>query len=163
MFNHVQKTPEWCGRIVSEKSLETDVATDMVPQYVYYTPNMKNDGHDTNVGYAANWLDLFLKSKMASNLLTKRTLFFVTFDESEVSRMNRSSKARHIEAIKNIENATNRVYAVLFGEPVHLLAGTIDRSPYTHYSLLRTVEENWSLGSLGREDAKSTAFGFRSA
>ncbi|KAI8852110.1 hypothetical protein BC829DRAFT_440855 [Chytridium lagenaria] len=26
------------------------------PRYMFYTPNMDNDGHDTSVGYASNWL-----------------------------------------------------------------------------------------------------------
>jgi hypothetical protein len=34
----------------------------------------------------------------------------------------------------------------------------VDANGYSHYSLFRTVEDAFGLGSLGREDAKSQAF-----
>jgi hypothetical protein len=38
-----------------------------------------------------------------------------------------------------------------------VLAGTgNDCTQYNHYSLLRTVEDNWGLGNLGRHDATAT-------
>lgn len=66
-----------------------------------------------------------------------RTLIVVTYDEDDY-------------------NYHNRVYTVLVGSTIP--AGSSDTTHYTHYSLLKTVEENWNLGSLGRNDAHSNHF-----
>jgi hypothetical protein len=33
-----------------------------------------------------------------------------------------------------------------------------DSTHYDHYSLLRTIESNWELGNLGRNDTKGNTF-----
>ncbi|KAJ7106626.1 hypothetical protein C8R44DRAFT_885902 [Mycena epipterygia] len=35
------------------------------------------------------------------------------------------------------------------------LCGTMDDTLYTHYSTLSTVQANWGLGSLGRQDTNA--------
>ena len=40
------------------------------------------------------------------------------------------------------------------------LAGSKDNNPYTHYSLLATVEQNWGLPNLGRNDATASVYQF---
>ena len=39
-------------------------------------------------------------------------------------------------------------------------AGTVDKTLYNHYSLLKTVEDNWDLGDLGRNDKTAIPFSF---
>lgn len=47
----------------------------------------------------------------------------------------------------------NRVLALLLGSAVPSdLVGTTDSTEFNHYSLSKTAEENWSLGSLGAND-----------
>ncbi|CAG8739677.1 15553_t:CDS:2, partial [Racocetra fulgida] len=36
-----------CAKIVPGTQLDTDINNNAVPQFVYYTPNQNNDGHDT--------------------------------------------------------------------------------------------------------------------
>jgi len=51
----------------------------------------------------------------------------------------------------------NCVLTLLLGGAVPESArGTTDPTYYTHYSLLSTVQANWALGSLGREDTNKT-------
>lgn len=38
--------------------------------------------------------------------------------------------------------------------------GTEDNTAYNHHSLLKTVEDNWNLGTLGRGDEKANSFQF---
>ncbi|MBI3795276.1 MAG: hypothetical protein HY280_11210 [Nitrospinae bacterium] len=45
------------------------------------------------------------------------------------------------------------VYTVFLGPMVR--AGGTDDTKYNHYSLLRTIEDNFELGTLGREDEKA--------
>ena len=44
----------------------------------------------------------------------------------------------------------NRVLTVLYGDQV--VPGRVSQTHYTHYSLLRTIEETMGLGTLGQLD-----------
>ncbi|MBI5636696.1 MAG: hypothetical protein HZA03_01865 [Nitrospinae bacterium] len=103
-----------------------------LPSYSLFVPNMDNDGHDTSIAYASNWLKGFLEPLLARPELAK-TLVVVTFDESKTGN--------------------SPVYTVFLGSMIR--AGTTDDTVYDHYNLLRTVEDNFQLGDMGREDAKS--------
>jgi hypothetical protein len=131
-----------CAKNVHAKQLDVDISNDSVPQVVYYTPNMDNNGHDTNVGYASEWLESFLKPRLGKPAFSTRTLFFITFDEDDSSWGSGSSL----------------VYAVLYGDVVKDQAGTINSDRYSHYSLLKTIEDNWDLGTLNRNDKTARTF-----
>jgi len=45
----------------------------------------------------------------------------------------------------------NHIYTVVFGDPV--MPGSVSDMRYDHYSLLRTIEALFGLGTLGRQDA----------
>jgi hypothetical protein len=117
-----------------------DVNASALPQWMFVTPNMVDDGHDTNVDFAGEWLDYWLLPLLNdTNFNDNRTLILLTFDESETYTVN------------------NHIFALLLGgalpENAH---GTVDSTYYTHYSSLSTVEANWGLGSLGRGDTNKT-------
>jgi hypothetical protein len=38
--------------------------------------------------------------------------------------------------------------------------GTVDKTKYDHYSMLKTIEDNWDLGDLGRHDKAAIPFNF---
>jgi len=136
----VTRSSTLCAKNVNSRQLDTDIAANNVPQLVYYTPNMDNDGHDTGVGYASQWLESFLKPRLTKPALTTRTLFVITFDEEEDYF------------------GDNKVYTVLYGDVVKAKAGTTDSTRYSHYSLLRTIEDNWELGTLGKKDRDARPF-----
>jgi len=140
-MNTVNSNPDLCAKVVDEKQLDRDIAANKVPQLVYYTPDMNNDGHDTGVSYASEWLRKFLSKRFSKPSFTKNTLFFVTFDERE-----------------DYDGGDNLVFTVMFGPVVDAWKGRKDNRSYSHYSLLRTIEENWSLGSLGRNDKNARVF-----
>ena len=52
----------------------------------------------------------------------------------------------------------NKIDTYMLGSMVQPL--TNDGAYYNHYSLLRTIEDNWQLGNLGRNDAQATPFKF---
>jgi hypothetical protein len=135
-FRNVQENPARCDRIVNAEQLRADVARDTLPQYSLYIPNVRNDGHDTGVAYADTWLKTFLSPLLENPSFKKDTLVVVTFDE-------------------NGGFWGNRIYTALVGPMVR--AGATNGTRYDHYSLLRTIEENYDVGSLGREDARATA------
>jgi len=150
MFDNVRNNATLCSRIVDLNQLDADIAADTVPQVVYITPNMNNDGHDTSVTDAANWMENWLEPRRQNPALAKGTLFVLTFDENE----------SYTFAPKAQANIENRVLTVFFGEPTLASAGQKISTPYTHYSLLRTIEDNWSLGTLGRNDDTAQAIVF---
>ncbi|KAJ3310145.1 hypothetical protein HDV04_005339 [Boothiomyces sp. JEL0838] len=125
-----------CANIVPASQLASDIQNKKVPNYVFYTPNMQNDGHDTDVGTASNWVENTI-GPLFTNPYFANTLFLITFDEDE-------------------SYTTNQVYALLMGGGV--TPGSKDNTAYTHYSQLATVEMLFNLSNLGQNDAKATPF-----
>ena len=102
-----------------------------------YTPNLDDDGHDPvldpqkGLAKASNWLKHFLTEWFPLDETTKGTLVVITFDESEGHEQ------------------TNRIYTIFLGDMIK--PGGI-AATYTHYNLLRTIEENFGLGTLNTGD-----------
>lgn len=134
-FVDVQNSPARCAKIVPSKQLAQDVAANNLPQYSLYIPDLDNDGHDTGVAYASKWLQGFLTPLQDNKNFSAGTAVVVTFDEG-------------------LNGSTNQIYTIFVGEPVK--PGTSNNTRYTHYDLLRTIEDNFKLGNLGREDAKAS-------
>ncbi|KAJ6153659.1 Phosphoesterase [Penicillium chermesinum] len=112
-----------------------DLEHERIPQYMFITPNMTNDAHDSDINVAGSWLADFLPPLLKNEYFSKDTLILVTFDET----------GNYTEA--------NRVYSFLVGGavPQHL-KGTWDDTFYTHYSIIASLSANWGLPSLGRWD-----------
>ena len=114
----------------------TDVNASALPQWIWITPNLVDDGHDTDINFEASWLSFWLMPLLNDTRFNDdRTLILLTADENETSGIN------------------NRVFNLLLGGAVpQNLRGQTDSTYYTHFSSLSTVEANWQLGSLGRGD-----------
>jgi hypothetical protein len=114
-----------------------DVNASVLPQWMFITPNLANDAHDTNINFASQWLEYFLFPLLQDTRFNdNKTLILLTFDENET------------------ETENNQVYSLLLGGAVPTsMHGSSDSTYYTHYSAMSTVEANWGLGSLGRGDA----------
>jgi hypothetical protein len=137
-FREVQE--KWCDHVVRVDSTREDNyfvrdARQGLVAYSFYSPNRNNDGHDTGVKFAAEWLKTFLDKKFPENL-RKGTLIIVTFDESD-------------------HNADNRICTLFLGDMVK--EGS-QQDPkvldhyYTHYSVLRMIENNFGLEPLAAGD-----------
>jgi hypothetical protein len=136
IYDSVASVPSRLARHRNFNDLAADVNASALPQWLFVTPNMVNDGHDTSIDYTASWLQYWLVPLLNdTNFNDNGTLIVLTFDETETYTVN------------------NRVLTILLGGAVpENLRGTTDSTYYTHYSLLSTVEANWGLGSLGRGD-----------
>lgn len=120
-----------------------DLEQDRLPQWMFITPNMTSDGHDSSVTVAGAWTRNFLEPLLNDTRFMNNTLVLVTFDEN-------SSYA-----------IQNRVLAVLLGDAVpEELVGTTDDNFYNHYSEIATVEANWGLHTLGRWDVGANVYSF---
>jgi Phosphoesterase family. len=137
-FASIQLNPSRCAHVVDANEFIRDVRSGSLPNYSFYTPNMRHDGHDTSLGAASAWLKRFLNQLRNEPILHQRTLIVVTWDEGE------GQDARD-----------NRVLTVLLGDAV--VPGEYG-ARLTHYSLLRTIEDNFGLGSVGAGDRSASPF-----
>ncbi len=128
-----------------------------LPQFAWYGPNIQNCGHTvpgskvsggslTNINFAANWLQGFLDPLLQNQTFMDGTLIVLTFDEDWPQK-----------PIGQPESG-DPIYTVLLGSMIS--AGTTQTRNYTHYNLLATIEKNFNLGNLGRNDATADPFNF---
>jgi hypothetical protein len=128
------------SRIRNFNDFAVDLANDSLSQWIFITPNLRDDGHDTSVAYASAWLSYWLLPLLNdTNFNTASTLILLTFDENETYTIG------------------NNVFSILLGGVIPQgMKNTTDPTFYTHYSTLSTVENNWDLGNLGRQDTNKT-------
>lgn len=76
----------------------------------------------------------------------KGTLIVVTFDEADYNA----------DSYDTNYDGPNQVYTVLLGDMIP--PGTTFDRPYNHYSLIKTIEKNFQLGDLGKNDRDANWF-----
>ena len=82
--------------------------------------------------------------------ICRHTLVVVTFDESDF-------EADYLPDLASSYDGPNHIYTVLLGDCIE---PGFEEEGYNHYSLLRTIEQNFSLGHLGKNDAAANWFQF---
>jgi acid phosphatase len=127
----------------SRSMFHKDLEANKLPQWMFITPNMTSDGHDTNVGVAGKWCRAFLEPLLDNKNFMQNTLVLLTWDENETYAER------------------NQIMGILLGDavPKHLV-GTTDNNFYNHYSEIATVEANWGLHTLGRWDVGANVYEF---
>ena len=137
-FREVQR--KFCDRVIGVDSSKSnnyfiEDAKKGLVAYSFYTPNLNHDGHDTTVQTAGAWVRKFLGSTYPEKLRAG-TLVVVTFDESG-------------------GNEDNRIYTLFLGD---MVKDASQQDPamlhrrYTHYNVLRTIEDNFGLEPLTSND-----------
>jgi len=139
-LSFIEVQQKWCDRVIRVDSSRSDnfFAQDAkkgLVAYSFYTPNLNHDGHDTTVDVAAAWLKKFLDDTFPEKL-RQGTLVIVTFDESG-------------------GNEDNRIFTMFLGDMVK--DGSLQdpkalAKRYNHYSVLRTIEDNFGLPPLTAND-----------
>lgn len=135
-YLNVQNDADRCAKIVDASELDQDKNAGTLPDFMFYVPNQKNDGHDTGVDYADRWFQRRFEPLLADPRFSDGTLTIATYDES------------------SLLSATNQIYTALVGPMVQSGARYTARAD--HYSLLRTIELALGLGDLGGRDAAAT-------
>jgi phospholipase C len=131
-FKSIRNSPERCANIVSADAFDAR----RLPNFALFSPDNRNNGHDTGLGYAGRWLKGFLDPLLNDRAVMQDTLIVVTFDESDSKK-------------------DKRIFTVLLGSNVR--PGHVSDQALSHYDLLRTIEDNFELGQLGRQDASASA------
>lgn len=108
----------------------THFAPDMkavVPQFVWITPGLCNDGHDCSTAVADQWLSKVVPQILATSAWQKNGVLFITWDEG-------SGTGNHVLTL------------VIHANPMERRSA---RS-YDHYSMLATIEDRLGLPRLGQ-------------
>lgn len=135
LYNSVTENEMRTRQIKNFRHFEQDLAHEQLPQWAFFTPNMTNDAHDTNMTFAGHWLRRWISPLLENEYFMNNTLILLTFDEDSTY------------------NKTNNIFSILLGGAVpENLHGTEDDTFYTHYSIIASVSANWGLPSLGRWD-----------
>lgn len=133
-FTNIQKNAARCANITDATKFADDFKSGAIADFSFYIPNLENDGHNTGVAFAAKWFAKTLAPLFYDKNLMKNRLVFMTFDEDDYSQQN-------------------KIFTALLGSSVK--PGVQISTKYNHYSLLRTIEDFWQLGTLGQEDQKA--------
>jgi acid phosphatase len=119
----------------------TDMKANALPQWMFITPNMTSDGHDSSVTVAGTWTRNFLEPLLDNKKFMDNTMVLITWDENH-------TYTKH-----------NRVLGILLGDALEKKwVGKTDKHFYNHYSEISTVEANWDLHTLGRFDVGANVF-----
>lgn len=153
-FQQVINAPNLSSQIVDASQFATDLAAGNLPNYTWYTPNLINDGHTLADQTANDPLDhkpniiniqKFLETFLGPDPIATfppSTLIVITFDEAYPYQ------------------DPYQVYTLLIGDMLGAWKGETRFEAYNHYSLLRTVEENFGLASLKRNDIVANPYWF---
>ncbi|WP_163835903.1 alkaline phosphatase family protein [Spartinivicinus ruber] len=161
----VQNEQRW-QKIRNETEFWKDISHGTLPEYAWFTPNMWSDGHyllgtdespheraPALVDQLALWLEGFfsdLKFPGPNSLLPEKTLVVVTFDEADF-------EADYDQHRKYTYDGPNQIYTALLGD---MIKPGQQHEGYNHYSLLKTIEKNFNLNSLGKNDQYANWFQF---
>jgi hypothetical protein len=165
-FSAIVRSQERWKHVENEASLFADLLNGEFPEYAWFTPNIWSDGHWVDgtgeeskprapelVDQQARWLEGFfnrLRFPGPHSHLPPNTLVVVTFDESDFENNYQPDLA-------STYDGPNQIYTVLLANEIE---PAFEEEGYNHYSLLRTIEVNFSLDHLGKNDAGANWFQF---
>lgn len=135
-FTNVSRNSARCANIVNMAQLQTDWSKAKLSNFNLVVPNMDNDGHDTGVDVAADWVNANIVPMLKDPVAMKDTVVILTFDEATFF-------------------GRNQVFTAVFSP--NLPMKKVINDQVNHISLLKWIEDEWSLGNLGREDASASA------
>ncbi|MGA2531728.1 MAG: alkaline phosphatase family protein [Candidatus Aminicenantales bacterium] len=146
-FEPIRRDPERLRRgVVPIAQLASDLEKKTLPDYAFIVPDMCNSAHDCGLEVADRWLGKHVGLILGSPAFDANCLVVLTFDEGRTVEgcCGRPPRA-----------GGGRVATVLVSPLVQ--AGLEDPTPYSHYSLLKTVLKSWDLEDLGKTSDPSVA------
>ncbi len=146
-FDSIRLNSTRCNNsIVPLTTLYTDLANNQLPNFSFIMPNLCNSGHNCPAATADQWVSDMVGKLQASPALGKNSLIIIAFDEgSEKSTAGCCGLS---------SPAGGQVAAVLISPTA--LTDFTDNTPYSHYSLLKTILTAWGLPALGQTAQDST-------
>lgn len=165
-YENIVRNPARWKKIQTEADFFADLLNGTLPNYAWFTPDMWHDGHYLDgtqvdpeerapalVDQLAKWLEGFfgkLKFPGPNSHLPDNTLVVVTFDEADF-------EDDYDQGDKYTYDGPNQIYTVLLGD---MITPGVEEEGYNHYSLIRTIEKNFGLEDLGKNDRHANWFRF---
>jgi len=139
-FTPIRENKARCTQsIVPLTQLDLDIAADNLPNFIFISPDICNSAHDCPINITDDWLgNIVTKLKDSLDASNQPYLIVLTFDEGQGNH----------GCCGLPELAGGRVATVLISPQVK--SGFQDDTPYTHYSLLKTILAAWNLPALGK-------------
>jgi acid phosphatase len=133
----VRDAPARCDRVLPFRRFDPDLVAGRLPTVACVVPDLRHDMHSGPVAVADTWLHRLFSQLATNPVWRQNTRVVVTFDEGTRSdtRSGRDSLGRG-----------GRILTIVVGPGV---PPGRDATPYTHYSLLRSIETAFGLPFLG--------------
>ncbi|MDP9331256.1 MAG: alkaline phosphatase family protein [Actinomycetota bacterium] len=131
-FDDIVNDPARCSNVVPFTRFGGDAASGALPDFIWITPNLCNDGHDCSTATADAWLAGHIPPLL--NSLGRGGILFLTWDEGE--------------------GTIGCCGTAAGGHIVTIVAGSGAKSGDTftmsadHYSILKTIEELYGMNPL---------------
>ena len=166
-FHSIIDSPICNTNVVSLIPLASDLATEQTtPNFSFISPNLCDDGHDAPCADGRpgglTSADAFLRTwvpRITSSAAYKDNgLLVITFDESDTT--DSTACCGELPGPNSPSPGITgpgggRVGAVLLSP--YIRPGTVNATPYNHYSLLRSIEDLFGLDHLGYAGAAGLA------
>lgn len=138
-FDPIRTDTARCERsVVPLTALQSDMEAGSLPNFIFIMPNLCNTSHDCALDVADAWLTNLLGELVpALDASGESYLLVMMFEEGQ---------GKH-SCCGLPEEAGGRVPVVLYSPLAK--NGFEDSTPYTHYSLLKTISAAWDLPYLG--------------
>ena len=141
----VRDNPARCDRILPFAQFHADLAARRLSTVIFVVPSLRDDMHSGPVRFADAWLHHLVGALEAAPVWRQDTRLVVTFDESQ---------GHDVRWCCGGLGRGGRIPTIVAGPEV---APGRDRTPYTHYSLLRSIEAAYGVGFLGHAGDPTTA------
>lgn len=138
-FDPIRLDAERCKQsIVPLTQMDADIALNDLPNFIFITPDICYSSHDCTLDLADGWLKQQMdKLYPALESSGEPFLIILTWDEGQGDH----------SCCGLPESAGGRVATVLISPQVK--SNFQDETPYSHYSILKTITEAWGLLHLG--------------
>src|SRR3989442_12884494 len=133
-YTTITGSPARCANLHSGGPTDVAAALNAGTNFIWFTPNDGHNMHDNSVSSGDSWLQSWVPG-LLSAMAGKHAALFLTYDEGYAS--------------------PPLVYSGFSG-PAAKLAYKSTTS-YTHYSLLKLIEDVWGGGSLGPSDLNAAS------
>ena len=141
-FSDISNNPQRCSQVVPLSQFSADLKGNQVPDFTFISPNMIHDMHDGSVRDGDNWLASFVPQILDSAAWKDNGVLFLLWDEGKGNEgCCEVASGGHTAALVIAANGRR---------------GYQSDAQYTHYSVLRTIEDSWQLGYLGEADGELT-------
>jgi hypothetical protein len=145
-FDSIRLNAARCNKsIVPLTALDGDLANNQLPNFSMIEPNLCNSGHDCSAATADKWVTDMVAKLQASPALGLNSLIIIAFDEGSDSSTSTCC---------GLSSPGGGQVAVVIISPTALPEFT-DNTPYSHYSLLKTILTAWNLSALGQTSQDS--------